>query len=446
MKGESSLEMKTFRGGIHPSHSKSQTEKKAIEKAEEPKTVVIPLQQHIGAACQPLVGAGDFVKVGQKIGDCEAFVSAPVHSSVSGTVKEIKNMTTPTGQANCIIIESDGQNDIHESVQPKPDIQLLEKEDILKGIREAGIVGMGGATFPTHVKLSPPPDKVIDTLILNGAECEPYLTADHRLILDKAECILYGVYLMQKALSINTVFIGIEENKPDAIKVMNNVLKKEKGISVVPLKAKYPQGAEKQLIYACTNRTVPSGKLPMEVGVVVSNVGTVAAIGEAFQTGMPLTKRIVTVTGGGIAEPKNLEVKIGTLFKDVIEQCGGYQGTTGKLIMGGPMMGIAQYTDEIPCIKGTSGILVFTEEEAKIPESRNCIRCGKCVGACPIKLLPLYINSYYEKNMLMRAEEMNALDCIECGSCSFVCPSKRHLVESIRAAKQEINAIKKKNQ
>ncbi|MEL7656065.1 MAG: electron transport complex subunit RsxC [Bacillota bacterium] len=440
------MEMKTFRGGIHPSHSKSLTEKKAIEKAEEPKTVVISLQQHIGAGCNHLVNAGDAVKVGQKIGDSDAFVSAPVHSSVSGTVKEIKDMLTPTGQMRCIVIESDGLNELHESVQPKPDIQLLEKEDILKGIREAGIVGMGGAAFPTHVKLSPPPDKKIDTLILNGAECEPYLTADHRLLLERSDCILYGVYLLKKALSIETVFIGIEDNKPDAIKTMNELLKNEKGISVVPLKAKYPQGAEKQLIYACTNRTVPSGKLPMEVGVVVSNVGTVAAIGEAFKTGMPLIKRIVTVTGGGITEPKNLEVKIGTLFKDVIDQCGGYKGNLGKLIMGGPMMGLAQYSDEIPCIKGTSGILVFTEEEAKIPESKNCIRCGRCVGACPINLMPLFINAYYEKNMIKNAEEMHALDCIECGSCSFVCPSKRHLVESIRASKLEINAIKKKNQ
>jgi len=440
------LEMKTFRGGIHPSHSKGLTEKKEIEKAEEPKIVVIPLQQHIGAPCQPLVNAGDVVKVGQKIGDADAFVSAPVHSSVSGTVKEIKEMTTPTGHSRCVVIESDGQNEVHETVMPKPDIESLQKEDILKGIREAGIVGMGGAAFPVHVKLSPPPDKLIDTLILNGAECEPYLTADHRLMLENPDFIVYAVKLMKKALGVDKAFIGIEENKPDAIKNMNAALKNESGISVVPLKAKYPQGAEKQLIYACTKRMVPSGKLPMEVGVVVSNVGTAAAIGEAFKTGMPLIKRVVTVTGGGVGEPKNLEVRIGTSFKEVIEQCGGYKGETGKLIMGGPMMGLAQYTDEIPCIKGTSGILIFTEEEAKIPPAKNCIRCGKCASVCPINLMPLTINSYYEKHLINDAEKMNALDCIECGSCSFVCPSKRHLVDSIRAAKQEINAIKKKNQ
>lgn len=440
------MELKTFRGGIHPAHSKSYTEKKAIVKAEEPKTVVVSLQQHIGAVCHHIVNVGDAVKVGQKIGDTDAFVSAPVHSSVSGIVKEIKDMNTPTGQMRCIVIESDGKNELHEDVKPKPDIEFLQKEDILKGIREAGIVGMGGAAFPAHVKLSPPPDKKIDTLIINGAECEPYLTADHRLMLERPELILYGIKLIMKAISVDTAFVGIEENKPDAIKVMEEAVKAEKGISIVPLKAKYPQGAEKQLIYACTKRQVPSGKLPMEVGVVVSNAGTAAAIGEAFKTGMPLIKRIVTVTGGGVNTPQNMEVKIGTLFKDLIEQCGGYKGETGKLIMGGPMMGIAQYTDEIPCIKGTSGILVFTKEEAIIPDARNCIRCGKCVGACPMGLMPLFINACYEKNKIKDAEEMNALDCIECGSCSFVCPSKRHLVDSIRAAKQEINAIRKKQQ
>lgn len=440
------MEMKTFRGGIHPSHSKSSTEKKAIESAKDPDLVVISLQQHIGAPCNPVVNVGDAVKVGQKIGDAEAFVSAPIHSSVSGIIKEIKDLTTPTGHSYCIVIESDGKNEMDEAVQPKPDISVLKKEEILTAIRDAGIVGMGGATFPAHVKLSPPPDKKIDTLIINGAECEPFLTADHRLMLERPDYVAYGMKLLMKALSVEVAYLGIEENKPDAIKAMGEVLKAEKGMEVMVLKAKYPQGAEKQLISACTGRRVPSGKLPMEVGVVVSNVGTVAAIGEAFRTGMPLVKRIVTITGGGIAEPKNLEVRIGTLFKDVIEECGGYKGVPGKIIMGGPMMGLAQYTDEIPCTKGTSGILILNEEEARIPEAKNCIRCGKCVGACPMGLMPLYLNAYYEKNMIGNAEEMNALDCMECGSCSFVCPSKRHLVDSIRAAKNEINAIKKKQQ
>lgn len=440
------MELRTFKGGIHPPHSKSFTETKPVEKAEEPKVVTLPLQQHIGAPCQPLVQVGDKVKVGQKIGDTDAFVSAPIHSSVSGEVKEIKQMLTPTGQATCIVIESDGTNEVHESVQPKPDIDNLSKEEILKIIREAGITGMGGAAFPTHVKLSPPPDKEIDTVILNGAECEPYLTADHRLMIENPERVVYGLKAIMKAVNVKTGYIGIESNKPDAIKAMEEAVKEEAGISVVPLQVKYPQGAEKQLIYACTKREVPSGKLPMEVKVVVSNVGTAAAVGEAFKTGMPLVERITSITGAGIKEPKNLKIKIGTSFKDIIQQCGGYNGDIGKLIMGGPMMGLAQFTDEIPCIKGTSGILVLSEEEARLPKPQNCIRCGKCVEICPIGLMPVYISGYSLKDMYDKAEQARALDCIECGSCSFICPSKRPLLESIRVAKSEINARKRKQQ
>ena len=440
------MELRTFKGGIHPPHGKSFTEKKPVEKANEPKVVMIPLQQHIGAPCQPIVQVGDKVKVGQKIGDTEAFVSAPVHSSVSGEVKEISQKLTPTGEVLCIVIEADGKNDVDESVQPKPDVETLSKEEILKVIREAGITGMGGAAFPTHVKLSPPPDKKIDTVILNGAECEPYLTADHRLMLENPDRVVYGLKAIMKALNVTEGHIGIEANKPDAISAMEEAVKEEKGMRVVPLKVKYPQGAEKQLIYACTKREVPSGKLPMEVNVVVSNIGTAAAIGEAFKTGMPLIERIASITGSGIKEPKNLKIKVGTSFKDIIEQCGGYNGKIGKLIMGGPMMGLAQFTDEIPCIKGTSGILVFTEEDARLPKPQNCIRCGKCVETCPMGLMPLYISAYASNNMLDKAEEVNALDCIECGSCSFVCPSKRPLLETIRVGKSEINARKRKQQ
>ncbi|MCG8484386.1 MAG: electron transport complex subunit RsxC [Clostridia bacterium] len=440
------MELRTFKGGIHPPHSKSFTEAKPVEKAEEPKIVNIPLQQHIGAPCQPVVEVGDNVKVGQVIGNTEAFVSAPIHSSVSGEVKGIKQMLTPTGQAVCITIESDGKGEIHESVQPKPDIETLSKEEIIKVIREAGITGMGGASFPTHVKLSPPPDKEIDTVILNGAECEPYLTADDRLMLENPGQVVYGLKAIMKAVEVKQGYIGIESNKPDAIKSMQEAVKDEPGIEVVPLQVKYPQGAEKQLIYACTKREVPSGKLPMEVKVVVNNVGTAAAIGEAFQTGMPLVERITSVTGSAVKEQKNLRIKIGTSFKEIIEQCGGYNGEVGKLIMGGPMMGLAQFTDEIPCVKGTSGILVLSEEDARLPEPVNCIRCAKCVSICPIGLMPVYLSAYALKDMYENAEQINALDCIECGSCSFVCPSKRPLLETIRAAKSEINARKRKQQ
>jgi len=434
----------SFRGGIHPPHFKDATEKLPIEKAQEPKQVVIPLQQHIGAPCEALVKVGDSVKVGQKIGESKAFVSAPVHSSVSGTVKDIKTMTIATGEAQCIIIESDGLNEVHENVLPKGSLENLTSKDIMDIIREAGIVGMGGATFPTHVKLSPPPEKKVDTIILNGAECEPYLTSDHRLMLEKADDIIFGLKAMMKAVHVTNAYIGIEDNKPDAIQKMKEAAKNEKDIKILALKTKYPQGAEKQLIYACTKREVPSGGLPMDAGVIVNNVGTAAAIGNAIKTGMPLIERITTVTGKGLKQPKNLLVKIGTPFKEIIEQCGGYNGKPGKLIMGGPMMGLAQYTDEIPVMKGTSGILVLSEEEAKLPEPQNCIKCGKCVEVCPISLQPLYISAFSLKNMHETAEKYNALDCIECGSCSFICPAKRPLLQSIRVSKREILAKKRK--
>ncbi|MBF8984329.1 electron transport complex subunit RsxC, partial [Lutibacter sp. B2] len=312
-------------------------------------------------------------------------------------------------------------------------------------VKEAGIVGMGGAAFPTHVKLSPPPDKKIDTIILNGAECEPYLTADHRLMLENPASIVHGLKAMMKIVDVHQAYIGIENNKPDAIECMIKATKDEPEIKVVGLHTKYPQGAEKQLIYACTKREVPSGGLPMEVHVIVNNVGTAAAISDVIKTGMPLIERIATITGKGIKEPKNLLIKIGTSFKEIIEQCGGYNGTPGKLLMGGPMMGLAQYTDEIPAIKGTSGILILSPEEARLPEPQSCIKCGKCVEICPAFLQPVYISAYALKGMNDKAEGYRALDCIECGSCSFICPSKRPLLHSIRVVKREIIANKKKN-
>lgn len=434
----------SFRGGIHPPHYKEATEKLAVEKANEPAQVVIPLSQHIGAPCDALVKVGDEVKVGQKIGESKAFVSAPVHSSVSGKVKKITPMQSGTNKVTCIVIESDGLNTVHESVQPKGDIESLSGKEILGIIKEAGIVGMGGATFPTHVKLSPPPDAEIDTIILNGAECEPYLTADHRLMLEDPESIVYGLKAMMKVVNVKKAYIGIENNKPDAIEMMKKVCANESAIEVVGLETKYPQGAEKQLIYACTKREVPSGGLPMAAGAIVNNVGTAAAISVAIKTGMPLIERIATITGKGITNPKNLLIKVGTSVKEIIEQCGGYKGTPGKLIMGGPMMGMAQFTDEIPATKGTSGVLVLNEKEGRLPETQACIRCGKCVSICPAFLQPVYISAYSLKGMMDQAEKYRALDCIECGSCSFICPSKRPLLQSIRVAKKDIVAKRKK--
>ncbi|MDW7667786.1 MAG: electron transport complex subunit RsxC [Bacillota bacterium] len=436
----------TFRGGIHPPHFKKQTEDSPIEEAFLPKEVVIPLHQHIGAPCESIVKVGDNVKVGQKIGDTKAFVSAPVHSSVSGIVTKIAKRNTPTGsKVTSIVIQVDGKQEISEEVQPKGDLGNLKKDDILKIVKEAGLTGMGGAGFPTHVKLSPPEDKKIDILIINGAECEPYLTSDHRMMLEYPERVVLGTKAIMKALEVTNGVIGIEKNKPDAIKTMKEAVKNEESIKVAELQTKYPQGGEKSLIYAVTKREVPSGGLPMDVGAVVQNIGTVAALAEAITTGMPVVHRVVTITGSAVKEPKNLLVKIGTKFKDVVEQCGGYTDDLGKVINGGPMMGIAQYTDDVPVIKGTSGILILNERDSQKPEPSNCIRCGKCVDICPSGLLPLMIS----KNSLLRkfdeAESYNAMDCIECGSCSFICPSKRPLVDAIRVAKQEIIAKRKKN-
>src|SRR6056297_1505522 len=436
----------TFRGGIHPPHFKKQTEKSPIEEATLPKEVVIPLHQHIGAPCEPTVAVGDKVKVGQKIGDTKAFVSAPVHSSVSGVVTKIDKRNTPGGsKTNSVTIQVDGMQEVSEEVKPKGDLENLQKDDILKIVKEAGLTGMGGAGFPTHVKLSPPEGKKIDIIIINGAECEPYLTSDHRMMLEHPEKVVLGTKAIMKALDVKNGVIGIEKNKPDAVKIMKKAVENEESLTVSELQTKYPQGGEKSLIYAVTKREVPSGGLPMDVGAVVQNIGTVSALAEAITTGMPVVQRVVTITGSAVKEPKNLLVKIGTKFKDVVEQCGGYTDDLGKIINGGPMMGIAQYTDDVPVIKGTSGILILNQEDAQKPEPSNCIRCGKCVDICPSGLQPLMIS----KNSLMRkfdeAEEYNAMDCIECGSCSFVCPSKRPLVDAIRVAKQEITAKRKKN-
>ncbi|CEH33101.1 electron transport complex subunit RsxC [Romboutsia lituseburensis] len=440
------MKLLTFRGGIHPPYKKEYSNQKAIEKAENPKVVYIPLQQHIGAPASPIVQVGDSVKVGQKIGEQQGFVSCNVHSSVSGKVVAIKECEVAGGTGVCVVIENDFLEEKHESVKPKGELDNLTKEEIVSIIKEAGIVGMGGATFPTHVKLSPPPDKNIDVVILNGAECEPYLTADHRLMLENPEDVVFGLKVFMKALNVKKGYIGIEVNKPDALDAIQKAAQQYKDIEVVGLEIKYPQGAEKQLIYACTGREVPSGGLPMDAGAVVNNVGTAAQVARTIKTGMPLIERITTVTGSCIKNPKNLITKVGTLVSEIIEQCEGFKEdkTVGKVIMGGPMMGIAQYTIDIPTNKGTSGILCLDEEESKTPKPQNCLRCGKCLSVCPAFLQPLYISAYSLKNDFENAQNYRALDCIECGSCSFVCPARRPLLQSVRNAKREIIANKRK--
>lgn len=439
------MQLTTFKGGIHPKHNKSMTEKLPIEYLDAPDKVYIPLIQNIGAPCKSLVSKNDLVKVGQKIGEPLGFVSAPIHSSVSGKVIDVKELLVNTGErAICVIIENDKNYTVHEDIKPYGTIEELSKERLLEIVKDIGLVGMGGATFPTHVKLNPPKDKVVDAVILNGAECEPYLTADHRLMLEETKDVVDGLRAILKILSVENGYIGIEDNKPDCIEAVTKEASKYPNIKVVTLKTKYPQGAEKQLINVCTGREVPSGGLPADAGAVVDNVATAAQIAKSLRTGLPLIERICTVTGGAIANPKNVMFKIGTLYSDIINMTGGFKEEPKKIISGGPMMGVALASVDVPANKGTSGILCFTEKEAHIDDMQNCIRCAKCVGVCPAFLEPVYISAYSLKDDFEKAEEYRALDCIECGSCSFICPSKRPLLQSIRVAKREILANRRK--
>ncbi len=435
----------TFKGGVGVPGYKELTKDLPIEKAEEPDKVIIPLHQHIGAPCEALVKPGDKVKLGQKIGKSDAFVSSYIHSSVSGTVSKISKISTPTNlNVTAVEIESDKLNTLDESIKPKGYLEDLTSEEIVNIIREAGIVGLGGAGFPSHVKLSPPEDKKIDAVIINGAECEPYLTADHRIMLEEPDKVIFGLRAVMKAVNVDRGIIGIEDNKMDAIKELEKAAKPFSNIEIIPLETKYPQGDEKRLINATLGREVPSGGLPMDVGAVVVNISTSRAICEAILEGKPLYERIVTVTGKGVKTPKNLLVKLGTSFEDILKQCGGIEDGS-KVIMGGPMMGIAQYSLDVPSIKTTGGILVLPEKEAYIDDYSACIKCGKCLEVCPVNLQPLFISGYALKNNFEKAEEYDALDCVECGACSYICPAKRPLVHSIRVAKREIISSRKTN-
>ena len=436
------MSLKTFKRGVHPSYHKELTAHKRTEGAPLPKKVISPLQQHIGAPCKPLVKKKDTVEEGQLIGEAVSFVAAPVHASISGKVKDVGDYPHPGGgKALSVVIDGDGA--VKE--WPKGDMGLTLDDytphDIREAIKDAGIVGMGGAGFPTHVKLSPPKDKKIDTVILNGCECEPFLTSDHRIMLESTEKILWGMKAIMKVVGASRGYIGIEDNKMDAIEAMREACKGIlPGLEVVPLETKYPQGAEKMLIKATVNRHVPAGKLPLDVGVIVNNTGTAAAIYDALKIKKPLIERIVTLSGTGLVDPKNLLVRIGTSYKELIEFCGGMtDGGEKAVINGGPMMGKAQTDLDVPVIKGTSGITVLASDEVKVGNHQPCIRCASCVEACPVDLMPYRIGDLGRREKVDVFKSWGGLTCIECGCCSFVCPTNRPLAQWIRVVKVNVS-------
>jgi electron transport complex protein RnfC len=436
--------MKTFRiGGVHPAENKFSAGKK-IQQAEIPKMVAIPLAHYIGNPSEAIVKKGDLVKVGQMIGQANGFVSANVHASVSGKVNKIDVQLDASGYKRpAVFIDVDGDEWL-ETIDRSPVIKRecnLTKEEIIKKVQDAGIVGLGGATFPAHVKLSPPPGKKAEVLIINAVECEPYLTCDHQLMLEHGEEILVGVSILMKALGVENAIIGIENNKPDAISHLKQLATSFKGITIEPLKVQYPQGGEKQLIDAVIRRQVPSGRIPVEVGAVVFNVGTTFAVYEAVQKNKPMFERVMTVTGKDAPNPSNYRVRLGTYLAHVVEQAGGVPEGTGKIIGGGPMMGRSLMNLNVPMAKGSAGVLYMRDEEAVRKPVQNCIRCSKCVSVCPMGLEPYLLMAQSERNMWPEMETDRVMDCIECGSCSYTCPSNRPLLDYIRYGKATVGGI-----
>ena len=429
----------SFKGGVHPPQNKN-TAGCPVEKMPAPKKVYIPLSQHIGGACVPLVKKGDTVFKGQMIGNIEGGLGCPVHSSVSGVVESIEVKTNAAGQRyGQIVIANDFEERLSPDVAPlSKSIDELTFEEVVEITRNAGIVGMGGATFPTHAKLSSAKGK-IDHLIINCAECEPYITVNHRLILEDSDRLLGGLEILLKVFGLPKGYIAIEDNKPDAIALLDEKVEKSKIADVCVMKTKYPQGDERQIIYALTGKELTSGHLPFEVGCLILNAETVAAIYDAVTKGMPLIERYVTVDGDCVREPKNLSVRLGTPINELIDYCGGLIKEPHKIIFGGPMMGIAQWKTYAPTVKGTSAVIVFSKQKRKRQtEAPACIHCGRCVGHCPMHLMPNYLVAFAKEGQLDKCRQLDILGCVECGSCSYDCPADVPIVQTIRAAKGKI--------
>ncbi|MCB2206586.1 electron transport complex subunit RsxC [bacterium] len=434
---------KTFPGGVHPPEEKELSEHCAFEVMPLPASVILPLSQHLGKQAKPLVDKRATVARGQVVAEADGFISAPVHAPIMGTVKSIGRENNSNGYMKeaLVIIPAKLKEDEEapaDVTMPPLDAETATPDEIRARVKEAGIVGQGGAAFPTFVKLNPPEGRELESVIINGCECEPYLTRDDRFMLERPDAIVSGLRLIMRALGVQKGIIGIENNKPDAIASMQKAVQGFDGLEVCALQTKYPQGAEKMLIKAVNGREVPPGKLPLDVGVVIQNIGTAVAVHDAVTKGEPSVTAALTVTGRGIRTPKNLIVPVGTPIKDVIEFCGGLTEDAGKVIVGGPMMGVAQYNLEAPVMKATSGIVVLTKEEVRAREETNCLRCGKCVDACPLHLLPTRLARLAELNRLEEAEEYGITVCMECGSCAFTCPANIPLVQWLRLGKQRV--------
>lgn len=440
-----------FRGGVHPEYGKERTAAKPLRTLPPPSRLVVSMAQHLGAPARPVVAVGDSVTAGQKLAEAGGFISAPVHAPLSGKVTAVEPRPTPAGRpAPAVILAVDPDAPGSETLEPLPDWANLPAKKIAERVAEAGVVGMGGAGFPTRVKLSPPPDKPVDTLILNGAECEPYLTSDHRLMLDFAREIREGCEIIAHVLGARKVKIAIENNKPDAVMAMRAACQGAFGgavaAEIVSLDTRYPQGSEKQLIYAVTGRKVPPGGLPMDVGVLVENTATTKAVRDAVLEGKPLTERIVTVSGDAVNDPGNLRVPIGATISDLVAACGGLKDTARRILIGGPMMGFAQPDLEVPLTKTSSGILAFSRRKLAVFESIPCIGCGRCLKACPMNLVPAELSRNIEAEDIETAEALHVMDCFECGCCAYVCPAHRPLVQHMRRAKARVVARRGKKE